>query len=131
MKGRILTKAISLLFGGALAVVPAAAMAQEGCDVAIQLTGKRNWIIDCNMVKEDGDTLQVNRKGRGSSSKTGIVLTQVVSGTCRYTVPRGGELTIRINTGVELDCPFDVTGEECMVRIAAGTEGEFAFGEKA
>lgn len=113
-----LTLAASLGLG--LQAAPAAS------DVSIRIIGHGS--LACTFQTED-DELERSERARRSGEFETVRASDVVSATCRYDVPEGRELHIRIMEADGFACPFDPGAaiDDCTATMRGATEGDFTL----
>lgn len=128
-------KKINLTLAAALAtsmLVAPAAIAQRhyGTNpVILEVLGQRGWEVSCRMTQSDGDIVTSRERGRGLHDNGRIMVANVASGTCSYSVPERGELRVTMETRRSgMECPFSETADGiCRAYFPAGAEGAFTI----
>jgi len=113
-----LTLAASL--GLALQAAPAMS------DVSIRIIGHGS--LACTFQTEDGEIERSERARRSGEFET-VRASDVLSAACRYDVPEGRDLHIRIMEADGFACPFDPDAEidDCTATMRGAGEGAFAL----
>lgn len=112
----------SALFGP-WAVAGSAQADTIGDHFVLKASGVLGWQVTCELTHEDGDTTRSHMRGRGTRSADTISVPEVVSGSCSYEVPDGGELRLESTNVDRFECPWDMMEDRCIGGIAGPAEG--------
>ena len=127
MKNQNKLIAASLTAAMILSSGASAASSRNADAVIVEMMGQRSWEVSCQFNQTDGDIINTREGGRGLNHNARVIVDDVTSGTCAYSVPENGELRVTLRVENTLfDCPFTMSADGfCRAQFVPGQTGSF------